>query len=112
MKKLILIASLLMTGGLWGEGVCLVKTPLTEHIEKKCDKGDILRFRYVEEDNVDGAIIRDTLIATLCDFDKEIEVITYRTDPTPIHDNRLIHSAWCVYSGKLRLGYKNLRPKD
>ena len=109
MKKLIIImvASLLMASSLWAEGVCVVKTPLTTHIEQKCDKGDILRFRYVEEDNVDGAIIRDTLIPTLCDFDKEIEVITYRTDPTPIHGTRLIHSGWCVYSGKLRLEWKN-----
>ena len=106
MKKIILIASLLMAGGLWAEGICVVTTPLISSIEEKCDKGDVLLFRFNDKD-WNGAFMRDTLIANFCDFGKEIEVLTYSTTPMSIPDGSVNHSAWCIYSGKPRGQFKN-----
>ena len=72
MKKLILIASLLMASGLWAETpeICQIidneKSALAQTLEQDCREGDALMW------NADGPGVAQYWIARFCILDKPI----------------------------------------
>ena len=97
MKKIILIASLLMAGGLWADAddtVCWVSFSgglgipnVMDRIKNECEKGNILRLTMVH--NLDLT----ELISSYCRYDREITII--ETDKLP---NKTLSELSCVLS--------------
>ena len=81
MKQIILIASLLMAGGLWAndmDSICVVEVSLKSKIEttntlrsKKCVRNNIVSFIDTQPEYV---------VAKYCRFDREINIIPRKVE--------------------------------
>ena len=105
MKKIILIASLLMAGGLCADAddtVCWVSFSgglgipnVMDRIKNECEKGNILRLTMVH--NLDLT----ELISSYCRYDREISIL--ETDKLP---NMTLSALSCVLNDTRRRAYQ------
>ena len=105
MKKLILIASLLMISNLWADAddtVCWVSFSgglgipnVMDRIKNECEEGNILRITMVDNLNL------TELISSYCRYDREISIL--ETDKLP---NMTLSELSCVLNDTRRRAYQ------